>query len=89
MTATELRKNLFQVLDGVAKGKPAEIEYKGTKLSIRPVVKRSILDNLVERDIGCDDIPEGTGWSKEFQAEWEDEWKDLLPKKKAKKKATA
>jgi hypothetical protein len=82
LTATQLRKNLFQILDGVSKGKPAELEYKGSKISITQVPKRSRLDNLIERDLGFDEIPTGTGWSKEFQAEWEDEWKDFIPAKK-------
>lgn len=81
MTATEFRKNLFQVLDSVAKGRPAEIEYKGTKLSIKPVAKRSIFDNLVERDLGWDIKDNESGWTEEMQAAWDKKWSHYLPAK--------
>jgi hypothetical protein len=81
MTATQLRKNLFHVLEDVAQGKPAELEYKGRRLRIVSASNSDWQSMLVKRDLGGNYTENESGWSLDAKAEWEDEWKHLLPAK--------
>lgn len=50
VSSTELRKNIFKLLDEVLNsGRPLEIHKGGRLLRIIPVEKRSKLQNLVSR----------------------------------------
>lgn len=73
MTASQLRQNIYQLLDQVLEtGVPLEIERKGRTLRIVPEAPRSKLDNLKRRDcfIGDpDDIVE-IDWSKEWNPDF-------------------
>ncbi len=73
MTASQLRQNIYQLLDQVLEtGVPLEIERKGKTLRIVPEAPRSKLDNLKRRDclIGDpDDIVE-IDWSKEWNPDF-------------------
>lgn len=51
MTISELRQNIYQLLDQVLDtGVPLEVERKGRKLRIAPEPPRDKLDNLKRRD---------------------------------------
>ena len=68
-SATELRQNLYKILDGVLEtGKAVEIVRKGRKLKIVPEVKSSRLERIVPHDTIVGD-PEGLA---DFS--WEDSW---------------
>ncbi len=51
MSATALRKTLFQTLDKVVSGEPAEFTYKGKTLRISTVTNTSKLSKSVKRGI--------------------------------------
>ena len=73
ITATELRKNIYKLLDEVLEtGHPLEIERKGMKLKIVPDKPKSKLDNLKKRDTVIGD-PEDI-----INMNWEKEWKPFI-----------
>jgi antitoxin (DNA-binding transcriptional repressor) of toxin-antitoxin stability system len=49
LTATDLRKNLFQVLDRALQGEAVEVVYKGSKLRLVPTPGGSKLARAVRR----------------------------------------
>ena len=50
ITATELRGNIYKILDEVLNtGRPIEINKGGKKLKIMPVDRVNKLDNLISR----------------------------------------
>ncbi|HEY3826158.1 MAG TPA: hypothetical protein VGL82_16445 [Bryobacteraceae bacterium] len=49
MTATALRKNLFQVLERALRGETVEIDYKGSKLRLVPPSAGSKLSRAIRR----------------------------------------
>jgi hypothetical protein len=49
LTATDLRKNLFKVLDSALHGEPVEILYKGSKLRLGAPAGGSKLTGAVRR----------------------------------------
>ena len=51
LTATQLRKELFQTLDSVVAGKTVEVSYKGSLLQIASLANASKLSRAVKRDI--------------------------------------
>lgn len=70
MTASELRQNIYQLLDQVLDtGVPLEIERKGRKLRIIPEPQRNKLDNLQRRDclVGDPEDIVHMDWSKEWR----------------------
>lgn len=75
LTATELRQNLFRLLDGAAKGQDVEVVHKGTRLRITAVNRGSRLARLMYQG-EADEMP--SGWDQAAQAEWEAEWKDFF-----------
>ena len=70
MTASELRQNIYRLLDQVLDtGVPLEIELRGRTLRISPEPQRDKLDNLKRRDCMVGD-PEDIvhmDWSKEWR----------------------
>ena len=69
VTASELKQNVFKLLDEVLDTKmPIEIERGDQKLQIVPVEKKNKLDNLISRpDIICGDPEDlvNISWEKE------------------------
>lgn len=82
--ATQLRQNLYQLLDGVIQtGKPLEIEKNGKILRIVPRETTSKFDHLEEHDCivgNPDDL---------FGPDWSSYWSVTYTKVKAKKKKIA
>ncbi len=69
MTASELRQNIYQLLDRVLEtGVPLEIDRKGQKLRIVSETPRRKLDNLKRRDCLRGD-PEDL-----VHMDWSSEW---------------
>jgi len=69
MTVSELRQNIYQLLDQVLDtGVPLEIERKGRKLRIAPELPPDKLDNLKRRDCLIGD-PEDI-----VHMDWSQEW---------------
>lgn len=81
ITASKLRENIYQILDGVAEtGVPVEIVRKGVKLRIVPEVKRSKLANLKKRKdllISHEELLNLRWEDSEGYKEWLEEWKDF------------
>lgn len=74
ITASALRKNIWQLLDQVAEsGRPLEIERKGRRLKIVAEEGPSKLSRLVKHPCIQGD-PESI-----VHLEWSDEWKNDLP----------
>lgn len=70
MTASELRQNIYRLLDQVLDtGVPMEIERRGRTLRISPEPQRDKLDNLKRRDCMVGD-PEDI-----VHMEWSKEWR--------------
>ena len=70
MTASQLRQNIYQLLDRVLEsGVPLEIERKGRKLRIIADGPRDKLDNLKRRDclVGDPDDLVHMDWSEEWR----------------------
>lgn len=70
MTASQLRQNIYQLLDQVLDtGVPLEIERKGKKLRIAPEPPRDKLANLKRRDclVGDPEDIVHMDWSKEWR----------------------
>ncbi|HLG72825.1 MAG TPA: type II toxin-antitoxin system Phd/YefM family antitoxin [Chloroflexota bacterium] len=71
MTATELRKNLYRLLDQVLEtGEPLEIERRGQRLRIVPEQTGSKLDRLVPHPDYIAGDPEDF-----VHIDWSGEWK--------------
>ena len=71
ITATELRRNVYQLLDQVLEtGRPLEVERHGRRLVIEPAERRARLDRL-EPHPGCIAVdPESL-----VHMDWSDQWK--------------
>lgn len=80
VTATDLRKNLFTLLDDAAQGQDVEVVHKGTKFRIVLASRGSRLARLIPRDadpaVELADLL--SGWDEKAKAEWEAEQKELL-----------
>jgi hypothetical protein len=71
ITSTELRQNLYNLLDQVIQtGKPIEIKRKHKILKIVIEPSKAKLDNLKQRDVlNCDpDDIINNNWEKEWKA---------------------
>ena len=70
LTPTELRSNIYRVLDDILQsGMPVEIIRKGKRLRIEPVEKSDKLQNLVKRPATVTGDPEdlvSISWEKEM-----------------------
>lgn len=75
VTATQLRKDLFQTLDGVAAGSEVDVSYKGAILRISPLANASKLSRAVKRDILMVDPQSIVESDTELQAELEEGWR--------------
>jgi prevent-host-death family protein len=73
MTATQLRKDIYKVIDRVVEtGVPVEVTRKGGTVRVVPVQKRSKLANLKKRNIFLVP-PEDL-----VDIGWEDSWKPFI-----------
>jgi prevent-host-death family protein len=75
LTATNLRKHLFEVLDQAIQGEVVEITYKGSKLRLAPTQNTSKLARAVRRStllVNPDSIVES---DPELMAELEQGWR--------------
>lgn len=73
LTATELRKNIYKLLDEILEtGNPLEIERKGKRLRIFPDEPKSKLDNLKKRNVIVGDAEDI------IDTNWEGEWKPFI-----------
>lgn len=71
VTATELRANIFRLLDRVLEtGEPLEIERNGRVLRVVPAAEGSWLDRLPRRDGFLRDPPEDY-----VHLDWSEEWR--------------
>jgi antitoxin (DNA-binding transcriptional repressor) of toxin-antitoxin stability system len=81
LTATDLRKNLFQVLDRALRGEAVEVVYKGSKLRLTPMPGGSKLARAVRRDalmVPPESIVESdTGLMDELEKKWKRDDKTL------------
>ena len=75
VTATQLRKELFQTLDSVAAGAQVDVSYKGNILRISPLPNASKLSRAVKRDILMVDPQSIVESDTELQAELEVGWR--------------
>lgn len=77
--ATQLRVNLFRLLDDVALGRELEITHKGAILRIVPASRSSRMSRLVARDdSGLQ--PSDSGWDAKAQQAWETEQRGIFGK---------
>lgn len=79
LSATQLRKNLFQVLDSVGQGNEIEITHKNATVRIVPAGRASRLSRLIERPglpLHLDDLP--SGWDEQARSQWQAEQDDTL-----------
>jgi antitoxin (DNA-binding transcriptional repressor) of toxin-antitoxin stability system len=78
LTATDLRKNLFRMLDVAAQGGNVEFTHKGVSFRIVPLAHGSRLARLTPRNAAGDSDVISSGWDDAAQAEWEAELQELL-----------
>lgn len=75
MTATELRGNLYQVLDEVlATGRPVEIQRSGRLLRIVAVQRTFSFDQIERRPATVAGDPDDL-----VHIDWSSEWKGRMP----------
>jgi prevent-host-death family protein len=74
MTATELRKDLFQSLDRAMSGEPVIVTYKGVVFQLATKDTRSKMSRLVRRHSLLVDPDSIIGSDKELMAELEAKW---------------
>ena len=78
ISATDFRKNLFQLIDNVSNGELVEVSHKGRTLRLVPVDRPSKLARLPKRDILVgtpEDVDHALDsvWE-ENVANWETKW---------------
>jgi prevent-host-death family protein len=81
LKATELRKDLFKVLDRALHGEPVEINYKGSKLRLVPLSGGSKLAGAVRRHALLVDpqsiVESDVNLMADLEAQWTQGDKDL------------
>ena len=71
LTASQLRANIFKLLDQVIEtGNPLEIERKGSRLTIVPVRQGSRLESLTQRPNFIKGDPDEL-----IHIDWSEEWR--------------
>ena len=75
LTATNLRKHLFEVLDRAIRGEVVEITHKGSKLRIAPAQNTSKLARAVRRSTLLVNPDSMVGSDPELMAELEQGWR--------------
>ncbi len=81
MTATVMRKNLFQVLDRALQGETVEIVYKGSKLLVISPAAGSKLSRAVRRHALLVDpqsiVESDTALMADLERQWKQDDKEL------------
>jgi len=81
MTATVMRKNLFQVLDRAIQGETIEIVYKGSKLRVTSPASGSKLARAVRRHALLVDpqsiVESDAGLMEDLELQWKQDDKTL------------
>jgi hypothetical protein len=81
MTATVMRKNLFQVLDRAIQGETVEIVYKGSKVRVTSPASGSKLARAVRRHALLVDpqsiVESDAGLMADLERQWKQDDKDL------------
>jgi hypothetical protein len=81
MTATVMRKNLFQVLDRAIQGETIEVVYKGSKLRVTSPAAGSKLARAVRRHALLVDpqsiVESDAGLMEDLERSWKQDDKDL------------
>ena len=71
ITASDLRQDIYRILDSVLEsGQPVEVERRGRRLKIVPVVPTSKLSRLVNRTKFLRGDPEDL-----VSVDWSDTWR--------------
>ncbi len=80
-STTQLRKNLFQIVERAASGELVEVVHKGKTVRMTPVKQASKLSRLVARDtLLCspDDLVKARKeLQEEMRAEMEKDWAEI------------
>jgi prevent-host-death family protein len=82
VTATEFRKNLFQLMERALNGERIEIVHKNRTIRLFPTEPKSKLSRLVQRDtLNC--APEefdkaARAQDDEMRQQWEQKWQSRL-----------
>ncbi len=74
VTATQFRKDLFNVLERALKGEPVEITYKGSKLKLIASQSSSKIARMKPQDYFLCDPDSLISTDPELMAEMEAEW---------------
>lgn len=78
VSTTELRKNLFQLVDRALQGEPIEVTHKGRLLRLVPEDKPSKIARLIPRDTICGSLSDLERAQIDLDAEvrlaWEVKW---------------
>lgn len=80
ITVTNLRRELFQVLEKARLGEEVIVTHKGTRFRLQPEVPVGKLDRVTALDLPCDDGSD-EGWAEAklgMQADWEAKWEKRL-----------
>ena len=82
VTATDFRKNLFQLVERALNGELIEIVHKNRTIRLAPTELKSKLSHLVQRDtLNCtpDEFDEAVRiQDDEIRREWEQKWDSRL-----------
>ncbi len=74
LTATELRANLYKILEGILRsGRPVEVVLKGKKLRISPALPQAKFDRLEPHSDAIVGDPDEL-----ISIDWSEYWKPLL-----------
>ena len=80
ITVTNLRRELFQVLDKARLGEEVIVTHKGTRFRLQLEVPVSKLDRVTPLGVAAADLSD-EGWKQEkeqMQADWEAKWDKRL-----------
>ena len=82
ITATDFRKNLFQLVERALNGELIEIVHKNRTIRLAPTEPKSKMSRLVRRDtINCasDELDRAIRvQDEEMRQQWEQKWKNRL-----------
>jgi antitoxin (DNA-binding transcriptional repressor) of toxin-antitoxin stability system len=82
VTATDFRKNLFQLVERALGGELIEIVHKNRTVRLAPTEPNSKLSRLVRRDtVSCtpDEFDQAVSTQdEEMRQDWEDKWQSRL-----------
>ncbi len=80
ITVTNLRRELFQVLEKARSGEEVIVTHKGTRFRLQPEVPASKLDRVTPLGVAAADLSD-KGWKEDkeqMQTDWEAKWEKRL-----------